>query len=57
MPEVHLVVGGLLVVTILAAFAKRARLPHAVVVVLGGLGLGFVPGTTKSPGQRPGSSK
>jgi CPA1 family monovalent cation:H+ antiporter len=44
MPEVQLVIGGLLVVTILAAFAERARLPQAVVVVLGGLGLGFVPG-------------
>lgn len=45
MTHVQLVVAGLLAVTVLAAFADRVNLPHAVVLLLGGLAVGFVPGT------------
>jgi Na+/H+ antiporter len=45
MPDVRLVVAGLLAVTILAALAERVRVPAAVVLLVAGLGIGFVPGT------------
>jgi len=45
MAHVQLVVAGLLAVTILAVLADRASLPHAAVLMLGGLAIGFVPGT------------
>jgi CPA1 family monovalent cation:H+ antiporter len=45
MPHAELVIGGLMAVGVLASLAARFNVPHAVVVVLGGLALGFVPGT------------
>src|SRR4051794_11411784 len=45
MPHAELVIGGLMAVGILASIAGRFDVPHAVVVVLGGLALGFIPGT------------
>src|SRR3954453_9807334 len=45
MPHAELVIGGLMAVGILASIAGRFNVPHAVVVVLGGLALGFIPGT------------
>jgi CPA1 family monovalent cation:H+ antiporter len=45
MPKTELVIGGLLAVAVLASFARRLDIPHAVVLVLGGLALGFIPGT------------
>ena len=45
MPGAELVIGGLLAVAVLASLAERFEIPHAVVLVLGGLALGFVPGT------------
>src|SRR3954451_21051518 len=45
MPKAELVIGGLMAVGVLASVAERFRIPHAVVLVLGGLALGFIPGT------------
>src|SRR3954454_17505467 len=45
MPKAELVIGGLLAVLVLSAVASRFDIPHAVVLVLGGLALGFIPGT------------
>ena len=45
MPKAELVIGGLMAVGVLASIAERIRIPHAVVLVLGGLALGFIPGT------------
>src|SRR5438309_10111069 len=45
MPKAELVIGGLMAVGVLSSVAARFDIPHAVVLVLGGLALGFVPGT------------
>src|SRR3954468_3328120 len=45
MPKAELVIGGLMAVGVLASVAERFRIPHAVVLVLGGLMLGLIPGT------------
>lgn len=45
MPKAELVVGGLMAVAVLASIAARFDIPHAVVLVLGGLAIGFIPGT------------
>ena len=45
MPSAELVVGGLMAVAVLSSIATRVGIPHAVVLVLGGLALGFIPGT------------
>lgn len=45
MPKAELVIGGLMAVAVLASVAERFDIPHAVALVLGGLALGFVPGT------------
>jgi CPA1 family monovalent cation:H+ antiporter len=45
MPKAELVIGGLMAVAILASVAARFQIPHAVVLVMGGLALGFIPGT------------
>lgn len=44
MQEIEIVIGLLAVVAVLAALAGRAGLPYAAVLVLGGLGLGLIPG-------------
>src|SRR5260370_21835514 len=41
---ISLLFGGLLAIVILATLASRLRLPYAILLVLGGLLLGFVPG-------------
>ncbi len=41
---IALLFGGLLAIVILATLASRLRLPYAILLVLGGLLLGFVPG-------------
>lgn len=45
MPKAELVIGGLMAISILSSVAARFEIPHAVVLVLGGLALGFIPGT------------
>ena len=45
MPKAELVIGGLLAILVLSSVAERFEIPHAVVLVLGGLLLGFIPGT------------
>src|SRR3954447_11275492 len=45
MPDADLMVGGLMAVAVLAAVAARFEIPHAVVLVVGGLALGLLPGT------------
>jgi CPA1 family monovalent cation:H+ antiporter len=42
--EIEVVVFLLAVVALLAAIGRRSHVPHPIVLVLGGLGLGFVPG-------------
>ena len=44
MSEIEVVVFLLAVVALLAAVGRRSHVPHPIVLVLGGLGLGFVPG-------------
>jgi CPA1 family monovalent cation:H+ antiporter len=44
MPSVEIVLGLLLAVTALALLARRAHVPYPILLVLGGLVLGFVPG-------------
>ena len=44
MTHVELFIGLLATVVILAGLARRLPVPHPVVLVLGGLGLGFIPG-------------
>src|SRR3954453_22956514 len=44
MPKAELVIGGLMAVGVLASVAERFKIPHAVVLVLGGLMLGLIPG-------------
>jgi CPA1 family monovalent cation:H+ antiporter len=44
MPSVEIVLGLLLAVTVLALLARRAHLPYPILLVLGGLVLGLVPG-------------
>jgi CPA1 family monovalent cation:H+ antiporter len=44
MRSIELIAGLLLAAVVLAAVARRARAPYPAVLVLGGLGLGFVPG-------------
>ena len=44
MPSVEIVLGLLLAVTVLALLARRAHLPYPILLVVGGLVMGFVPG-------------
>lgn len=43
MPALQVVLGLLVAVAILSMLARRLRLPYPIVLVLGGLGLGFIP--------------
>jgi CPA1 family monovalent cation:H+ antiporter len=45
MPAVELLIGGLVAVLLLTGIASALAIPRAVVMLLGGLALGFVPGT------------
>jgi monovalent cation/hydrogen antiporter len=42
--EVELILGLLVVVTVLAVLARRAEVPYPLLLVVGGLALGFMPG-------------
>jgi monovalent cation/hydrogen antiporter len=44
MPSLEIVLGLLLAVTVLALLARRAHVPYPILLVLGGLLLGFAPG-------------
>jgi Na+/H+ antiporter len=44
MPDVELIIGLVLAAAVLAGLARVLTLPYPIVLVLGGLGLGFVPG-------------
>jgi CPA1 family monovalent cation:H+ antiporter len=44
MPALQVILALMVAVAILATVARRVRLPYPIVLVLGGLGLGFVPG-------------
>jgi Na+/H+ antiporter len=44
MPNVELIIGLVVAAALLTGLARALALPYAVVLVLGGLGLGFVPG-------------
>ncbi len=44
MIDIKIVLGLLLVATVLAVVAQRLAVPYAILLVLGGLVLGFVPG-------------
>lgn len=44
MPSLEIVLGLLLAVTALALVARRANLPYPILLVLGGLVIGFIPG-------------
>lgn len=45
MPGAETILAGLMAVFVLAIVAERFAVPHPVVLVLGGLALGFIPGT------------
>ncbi len=44
MPTIEVILGLLLVVAVLATLASRINVPYPILLVLGGLVLGFVPG-------------
>lgn len=44
MPEIEVILGLLVAVAVLATLASRLRVPYPILLVLGGLVLGFVPG-------------
>ena len=44
MPEIEVVLGLLVAVAVLATLASRIRVPYPILLVLGGLVLGFLPG-------------
>ena len=43
MPQVEIILGLLLAVAALATLAERLKMPYPILLVLGGLALGFVP--------------
>ena len=44
MPEIEVILGLLVAVTVLATLASRLKVPYPILLVLGGLVLGFLPG-------------
>ncbi|MEO5953776.1 MAG: cation:proton antiporter, partial [Chloroflexia bacterium] len=44
MHEVELVLGLLLIVAVLVLLAEKIKLPYPILLVIGGLAIGFIPG-------------
>lgn len=52
MPAIEVIIGLLVAVAALATLAARINVPYPILLVLGGLVLGFVPGLPRSSWSR-----
>jgi CPA1 family monovalent cation:H+ antiporter len=53
MPEIEVILALLVAATILIGLAQRLGIPYPILLVIGGLALGFVPGLPEVPPLRP----